>query len=164
MNNLYLEQNSVKVAFAPVDAAVAQTGARLSMKETKNVAFVLALGAGAGSNIVASLDQHDAASGGTSKALNIKANVYYKLNTDTVFTKIEKRPDDETLSDEIDLSTEIGANPATVIIEVVNDHLDAQNGFDHVSLNLEAAGAAKLASCTMHLLDAAHKPAYDLAL
>lgn len=164
MNNQFLESNTVKTGLAPVDITTAKTGARVGLKEAKRVAIVASFGAGAGDNIVVALKQHTLVSGGTSKVLNIKANYYYKLDSSTSFTKVEVRPDDETLTNEVDLSAIFGVNPGKLVLEVLNDHTDAEGGFDFISLDFEAAGDAKVASCEMYLLDTAHQPAYDLSI
>ena len=161
MEGLFLDSNSVKQGIAPQDGIGALAGARISMSKATKCVFIVELGAGAGTNIVPSLDQHDAASGGTSKALNIKANYYYKLASSTAFTKVEVRPDDSGLSDSVDLSAEIAANAATIVIEVLDSHLDVSNDFDHVSLNMEAAGGAKEVSSTIILRNLDKQAAYS---
>jgi hypothetical protein len=162
MNKLFLEKNSAKQVSAPVDLnAAAITGARISMKECKHLAIVLSFGASTGATVEATLKQHTAASGGTTANLLVKANYYHKVGAATSFTKVEARPD-ASLPALLDLTTLLAADGGIVVIEVLDEHLDTNNGYDYVSVDLADSGAAKIFSGLMIPQDCSHQPAYDL--
>ncbi len=164
MNDLSMEVNTEKTAFGPVSLVGAQTGARIGLKEGSRCKITIDVAAGIGGVIIPSLDQHDAPTAGNSKALNIKANVYWKAIGQTEFTKVEIRPDDTVLSDSIDLSAEITTTGGLIVLEVLASHLDVEGDFDHISVNMAAAGGITLVSAVMQLRDTDHKPAYALTV
>lgn len=154
MNKLFLESNSIKSAGAPKDLnGSALAGSRIKLDKGYGCAIVMHFGAGAGATVSVDLDQHDAATAGNSKALNISRNYYVKSGADTSFTKTEIRPDDAGLSDSADLSATVGADSGIAVFDVKPEDLDADNSFAYISANLADSTAAKIASVEYHIYD-----------
>jgi len=163
MGNRYLaEAQGIKAAFVPKDLNGAATvGARVELKDAARCAFVLSVASGAAATFIARLKQHDAASGGATKALSV-ANAYYvKAAAATIFTKTEP-----TSSDVIDVSTQFDTDNGVLVLEILASDLDVDGGFNHFSVDMDDAAqvAGRLASGEYHLHAFEKQPAYDVAL
>ena len=147
MEMLLLEKSSIKQVALPADLnAAAVTGARISMGEGYRCAVVLSFGDSTAAAVNVSFQQHDAASGGTSKALNIQTNYYSKIEGETSFTKVEIRPDDSGLAASVDLASRLADDGGIVVFEILPEFLDADGGFNHISVNVADSTAAKIMS------------------
>jgi len=154
MDCLFSESNAVKVGVLPADInAAAKTGARISMSKLDKLAIVVIHDAGA-DTVDITVQQHNAASGGTSKALAISNPYFTKVTAETAFTKHE-----------VSTATETYATVTTVagvlVLEINAEDLDRTYGaeFGWVSVNLGATTAAKVVS----VLYVSHKPEYKSA-
>ncbi len=156
-----MEKSNLKQAFAPVDLNTAAiTGARVSLKEAKRVAIALSLGSSTAAEVRVTLRQHDAASGGTSKNLEIANRYFHKAGAATVFTEVEP----SVAAALYNLDAIFAANGGIVVFEVLAEDLDVNGGFDHISVDIADAGAAKIGAgiYVLHNLDI--KPGYEVAI
>jgi hypothetical protein len=158
MEKFLLEDKGIKQAFLPVDLnTAAVVGERVKAED--RVAIVLAMGDSVGATVQITLKQHNAASGGTSKALSIANKYYVKAGTAKAFTKVEP----EVAADAYDLSATFAAQEGIVVLEVLPEDLDVNNGFSHVSVEIADSGAAKLAS-GLYIVESKFKPAHSVEL
>lgn len=137
----------VKALGAPSDGDTAIVGSRISLQKGNRCTLVLNLGASTAAAVVLSLLQHNAASAGTSKALESNNPYYYKAGAATKFTKVEPTVAD----DQIDLSTQFAAAAGIIVVEVLGEQLDNENGFSYFSVNIADTTAAKLISGVYYL-------------
>lgn len=156
-----LEKARIKQLTAPVDGNTGPlTGARISMKDCQRVAIIVELGAGTGSTVTLSLKQHNAAAAGTSKALSTLNPYWVKSGVETTQTKVEP----VAATDTYDLSTRYAADGGVVVFEVLQEDLDVNNGFTHVSLDLADMGTAKLVSVLAITLGDESAPSYSQSI
>lgn len=159
MKNKYLAEGVIlKQAHLPVDlnlAAVA--GERISLEKADRMAIMISFGDSTGAAVDVTLRQHDAATAGNSKDLAVANNYYHKADTAVKFTKVEPA----AAAAAYDLAGIFGDAEGIVVFEVLGEDLDVNGGFDHVSVEFGAAGAAKLVS-TVYCGHIAKKlPAYE---
>lgn len=159
-NGLMAEFEQLKSVVAPgTDMNTAAiSGARVKLSKFESLAILIQMGTSTAANVVFSLQQHNAASGGTSKALLIKKPYYYKAGAAVPFTKVEPTADGGDA--EADLSTQFAADGGYVIFEVLPDDLDVNGGFAWASLQVEDSAAAKLIAASYVLRNAKFQPAY----
>ena len=154
--------NSVtqKQLAAPADAnASAVTGSRIKLEKGFKVAIVISMGDGAAGVTDFTLQQHDAASAGNSKALTIGVGSYYtKVASATSFTKV-----DFTSTSNF-VPTVFAADEGIIIFEVLAEDLDVNNSFGWISCNIADSTAAKIFSGVYHLHDVRNVPAYELTV
>lgn len=150
------EKIGLKQAFGPADADTAQTGARIGLAKGFRVAIVISMGTSTAAAVIASLKQHNAASGGTSKALSVANPYYVKAGAATAFTKVEP----SSASDSVDVSATFAADGGLLVLEVLAEDLDVNNNFSHVSVDLADSTAAKIVSGVYHLHEMKNLPAY----
>lgn len=160
MEKFLLEGANAKLAFAPKDLnGAATTGARVSMATGTRCAVVLQLGTSTSAVFDVTLRQHNAASAGTSKDLEVSNKYFKKLGASTSFTVVE--PTAPTAN--VVLGSEHDAG-GIVVFEVLAEDLDVNGGFTHFSVDLADATAAKLCSAVYVIHDVEFKPAYEVAL
>lgn len=137
-----IEQSNVKVLTAPVDgAAAAIVGGRVSMKTAQRVSILIILAAGTGATVAPALKQYNAATGGTGKPLSIANQYGVKSGAETKITKVEPA----VAADTYDLSTRFATDGGLIVLEVLQEDLDVNNGFTHVGVDFADMGtAAKL--------------------
>ncbi len=123
-------------------------GARISLKNADRVAIVF-IGATMASVV---LQQHTADTAGTTKTLEIKGKVYHK-STGADFKKIDADP----LNPVADLGVATAGDDDIVVVEVLAEDLDVNEGFAYVSVN-GAAGSLYLLGQTRS------QPAYTQAV
>ncbi len=140
MEKFLLEGANLKNVVVPIDLnAGANAGARVALAEGQRCAFLVLLGASSGATVTFTVQQHDAATSGTSKALAI-GNPYFHKNADaTVFTKVVP----VAATDAYDLGTIFTSKAGVAVFEVLTEDLDVTNGFAWVSLSMADAAAAK---------------------
>lgn len=144
MEHFLLEKKVVKQVVAPVDLnTAAVTGNRVDLKDAKRATFILSMGASTGATVEVTLKQHNAATAGTSKVLEVDNKWYKKVGAATSFTKVEP----SVAASLFDLSADFAAAAGIVVIEVLPEDLDVNGDFSHVSVDIADSGAAKLASC-----------------
>lgn len=165
MEMLKMEKSNLKQAFIPADLnGSGATGERVSLAEGFRCAVVLSAGDSTGAGFTVSFQQHDAASGGNSKALNVQVNYYHKVGAATSFTKVELRPDDAGLSDSVDLATQFANDEGIVVFEFLPEHLDAENDFSYLSVNIADPAAAKVVAGVYDIHNVKDVPAYSIDL
>lgn len=160
MFNEYLAEGVVlKQGVIPQDVnGAAQTGARLKMDDCDRVAIVLSCGDSTGAVLDVTLRQHDAASAGTSKDLEVANKYYHKAGAATSFTKVEPT----VAAANYVLSSVFANDEGIVVLEVESAQLDVENGFAWVSLDVADSTAAKVVGVMYHGHPALKKPAYEL--
>lgn len=153
----------LSTGWSPVDAQTAQTGKRVSLKNSGGCTIVVIKAAGtAGDDHSYDLQQHTASSGGTTADLDIVDYYYLKdevtLDGDETWSRLT-----QTAASEI---TEAGAagtsaeHEQILVIEV--DATQLSDGYDYISLNSGGEGSnAQLSTCLYILRDLAvqRKPA-----
>src|SRR5688572_3697623 len=121
--------------------AGANTGLRIDMRKATTCTFVVICGAGtAGDDLVVDLQEHTAASSGTSQDLDIITEYFIKTETtldgDEVWTRLTQAAASETT----DASGTTAEEQNLLVIEVRHDQLS--DGFKWLSLNIPDLGAA----------------------
>lgn len=159
MSNLFLEKNGLKTGISPQDVNGGVSGARVSCENGSKSAILIHFAASAATAFSASFQQHDAASGGISKALNVKVNYYYRDDAGS-FTKVELRADDSGLSATADLAA-VSAVAGVAVVEILNEALDSDGGFNHISCDL-TADAVKVASALHCIRDVQNGLGYEI--
>lgn len=144
MNKFFMEEYALKTVVAPVDLnTAAVTGARVSMKNARRISIICVLAAGSSTTTHQfTLRQHDAASSGNSKDLEVANPYYHKIGAATVFTKV-----DPTVAAALyNLHGILADSAAIVVFEVLAENLDVANGYAWVSLDTADSGGAQIAS------------------
>lgn len=154
----------------PVDlAGGAQTGRRVRLRQGTGVAFVYIADVGtAGEDVDLDVQEHNAASSGTSQDLDVVTYFYKKqdttnntLSNDETWTKVT-----QTAASEVDLGAEEGENEMIAVVEVQANQLS--DNFEWVSVNTTDAGgtAGKLGTvlAIVYDLNAMRTPANLAAL
>ena len=158
MNKYLAELCNFKQAFNPVDLdAAAATGARVALKAGQKLSVIIQMGDSTAAVVTPSFQQHDAASGGNSKALSIANNYYKKAGSDTSFTKVEV----DTAASSFALAADFASQEGIVIFEINTEDLDVNNGFNHVSVNLADTTAAKIGAALYVVSDLRNQPGYS---
>lgn len=128
---------NASVGAVPTDAvAGAITGNRIHMKDCDTVAFLVVASAGSTDILDLDLQEHNAATGGTSQDLDIITKYYYQseatLDGDETWTE-----GSQSAASEI---TDIGtaSTQQLVVVEVGSEQLS--DGFEWVSLNVPDLG------------------------
>lgn len=160
MEAYLLEKYNIKSLGAPYDANTPATPVRVSMATGDRVTFLIHLGASTAATVAFALKQHNAASGGTTKPLEVTNPVYVKAGVDTSFTKYPQIVPE----DSYDFTTQFAADGGIVAIEVLAEELDVNGGFSHVSIEVADTTAAKIVSALALVGKAHHAPAYETAL
>jgi len=157
MNKYFAESNGLKVAIAPVDMNTAAiTGARIKMDKGHRVAVVIQMGSSTAAVTEFTLRQHNAASSGTSKDLVVDNAYYYKAGAATSFTKVEP----SVAAALVDASAVFAADAGILVLEVLADQLDTNNGFAWFSVDVADSTAAKLIAAQFVVCEPAYQPAY----
>lgn len=155
--NFLMEMVNLKQGFLPVDLNTgANTGFRIPFTNCKRIAFVIQMADSTAAVVTATLQQHNAASSGTSKALTIANPYYYKLGSSTSFTKVIP----VAAASSFDLSTTFAADEGLLVFEVLAEDLDVEGDFNYVSLSLADSTAAKVGACLAICLSSTANPAY----
>jgi len=165
MEGLFMEKHNMKQGALPVDFNLAAvTGSRVKLDSGFKLAIKCSFGDSVGAAFNITLQQHDAAAAGNSKALDFKANYYHKVGLATSFTKVEIRPDDAVATSSVDGGALFAADEGYLVFDVLPEHLDRANGFGWLSCNISAAGAAKIVALDYIVHDTKQKPSYSISL
>jgi hypothetical protein len=160
-NNFLLEEYNAKTGFLPVDMNTAAiTGARVSLAKNGKCVFVVSMGTSTAAVVQFTLKQHNAASAGTSKVLEVANKYFVKAGAATVFTQTEPT----VAASLFDLSVDFAANGGVAVFEVNAEDLDVEGDFGYVSLDVADSTAAKLGSCIYILRDCVYQPGYSVAV
>lgn len=142
MEGFFLEHNNLAVD-VPSDLDTPFAGRRIAMNKGDRVAIVVNMGDSTAAVVTLSLQQHDAASAGTSKALAISNKYFYKTGSvAAAFTQVEPTEAASSYA----LSTQFAASEGVVVFEVLQEDLDVNNNFSHISINAADTTAAKIGS------------------
>lgn len=160
MEQFLAEQKGIKLAAAPQSMnATPVEGSRISLKEHKRVAIAISCAASAAAVLSVTLRQHNAASAGTSKNLEVDNVYFHKIGSATKFTKVEPVAKAAVYA----LGSDVGNNTAVLVFEVLQEDLDVNNDFSHVSVNIVGDATARIVSA-IYVADSEYKPAYALDL
>lgn len=130
---------NIACGIAPVDlSGGAQTGVRIHMKDYEGCAFVYFADAGtAGEDVDLDIQQHTAASGGTTADLDVVTRWYSKrettLDNDETWTLST-----QTAASEVDLGDDEGEVQVIAVVEVAASELS--DGYEWVSINTTDSG------------------------
>lgn len=161
MEGFFLATNNLK-AEVPFDLNTgAYVGQRVPMNQGDRLAIVVNMGDSVAAVASFTLKQHDAASAGTSKVLSI-ANPYFKKVgvAASAFTKVEPT----VAASAYDLSTDFSDAEGVVVFEVLQEDLDVNGNFSHVSIEALDSTAAKLCSIVYVVNKSKYVPGYASAL
>lgn len=131
---------NVAKVIAPVDlASGAQTGTRVRLNACSGVAFIYFADAGtAGEDVDLDVQQHTAASGGTTADLDVVTRWFSKrettLDNDEIWVKST-----QTAASEVDLGDDEGEQEVLAVVEVSAKSLT--DGYEWVSVNTTDSGA-----------------------
>ena len=134
-------------------------GARIPMKNLHRVTFLVQVAAAASAVLSATLQQHDAPTAGNSKNLEIDNAFYHKVDTATKFTKVIPGAKAATYN----LFAIADVNVGLFAFEVLQEDLDVNGNFDHVSINITGDATARVIG-VVAVGDADRCPAYELDL
>lgn len=159
-NSFLAEHKGLKLGVLPADLnSSGATGERIALDAAHRIAIAVVMGDSTGATASFTLRQHDAASSGNSKDLEVDNNYYHKAGAATSFTKVEP----SAASASYDLSSVFGSEEGIVVFEVEGAQLDVENGFDHVSINIADPTAAKVMG-VLYVSEPDKMPAYELDL
>lgn len=127
----------ISIGATPADAvAGAITGKRVRLNRASGVTIVVVAGAGSTDILDVDLQEHSAATGGTSQDLDIIDHYYLKdettLDGDETWTKVT-----QSAASEI---TNAGSASAEQILVIEVDATQLSDGFEYVSLNVPDLG------------------------
>jgi hypothetical protein len=161
MNQHLLEKHTIKQIIPQSLNASALTGTpRIKVEKGFRVAIVASMGDSTAAVVEFALKQHNAATAGTTKALEIAAPYYHKAGAATVFTKVEPT----VAADTYTLSSVFADAEGVVVFEVLAEDLDVNGGFAWISLEIAAPTAAKVFAVHYQLHEVKYAPAYELAI
>lgn len=155
MNQHFLEKVQPAPGFVPVNmASGANAGARFRMNLHHRLAIVFFKAAGTASDDpTLTLQQHNAAADGTSKALNF-TRVDYKMGTLTSLAEFTTviQASGNTFTD-----ATLAEKQAIIVIDIKAEDLDINNGFEWLSASVADIGTNAQVGC---LLYCPHEPRY----
>ena len=157
MKALFAEKVGVKnVLLADLNTTFVTT--RIKMDKSYNVAFVIDT-ASAAVDLTVDAIQSNAATAGTSKALDTKKSYYTKVAAETSFTKVELSVPDASL-----VLPVFNAAAGTLILEYGANELDSEGGYYWIGLNFADPGAARLINVTAYAVDPKTGSAHSIVL
>ena len=160
MEAFLAEEKGLKTGILPQSVTGSTvSGARISLKNLDRVAVAITVADAASAALTATLRQHDAASSGNSKDLSVDNKYYHKSAAETAFTKVEP----SAAAAEYDLFALVGEDEGLVILEVLAEDLDVNNGFDHFSVNVAGDATARVVGA-LYVGEADRLPAAELDL
>lgn len=160
MNYEFLFESKVIKAHDPVDLNTAAiTGNRIKADGCERIIVLCQMGTSTAATVQLTLKQHNAASAGTSKVLAVSNAYYTKAAAATVFTKTELA----SAQSLFDVSSIFAADAGYLVIEVLPEDLDVNNGFAWFSVDIADSTAAKIAATSYIKYDCDQKPAYSVA-
>lgn len=159
MNSLFLQNHSIKQLGVPYDANTPVAATRVDMRKCKQVAFVVAMSDSVAAVVAFALKQHNAASGGTTKALPTRKPYFYKAGTDLAkaFTKVDQG---DTENDTFDLSAQFAGEEGVAVFHIHEEDLDTNGNFTHASIEPADTTAAKTLSI-LAIIEGNNLPAYS---
>lgn len=149
MSNEYLgEKEVLKQGILPQTNLGALVGERIDLAVSARIAIVISYSGSAASSVDITLRQHDAATAGNSKDLSVSNNYYVKAGAALSFSKTEVAEDVPVAA--YNLDAELSTDEGIAVFEIAGEDLDVNAGFNHLSVDLGAAGVAKIVSVMYH--------------
>lgn len=156
-----MEQHNIKMVSVPVDMNTAAiTGARIKLDSGDRVAIMCQFGDSTAALVQLTLNQHTAASGGTSKVLSVANAYFHKAGAATSFTKVQPT----AAASAYDVSSVFSDAEGVLVMEVRGEDLDVDGGFAWVSVDFADSTAAKLLAASYIVSDLRHRPGYSVAI
>jgi len=153
------EKMTFKQVSAPADLnAAAVTGARIQVAKGFRLAVICSFGDSTAAETSFTMNQHTAASAGTSKVLTTSNPYFEKVAAATTFTKVD------VSSASVITPVTLAADEGIFVFEILAEDLDRDNGFDYFSIDVADSTAAKIMSAVYVLHDVRNIPAYALAV
>jgi hypothetical protein len=159
MEAFLAEKKGLKQGVLASVNATPAVGERIELKELKRVAILVQVAAAASAVLSLSLKQHNAASAGVTKGLEIANAIFHKVGAATSFTKVEPA----VASDVVDVFALAGADKALVVVEVLQEDLDVNGDFNYISADIVGDATARIVGIA-YVGDAEYCPAYALSL
>lgn len=160
MEGYLSEKITFKQVAAPADMNTAPvTGARIKVDKGYRVVVLASFGDSIAAVTSFTVQQHDAASSGTSKALSTTNPYWHKVASATTFTKVTPSTASGTIA-----PTVLAADEGIYVFEFLAEDFDRDNGFAWFSINSADSTAAKIMSAVYIVCDAKGIPAYKLAV
>ena len=132
---------------------------RIKLEKGYRLAIVCSFGDSVAAVTDFTLQQHDASTGGNSKALAITNPYFHKVASATTFTKVEI----STAASNI-VPTVLAADEGIIVFDILAEDLDVNNGYAWVSVNVADSTAAKVMGAVYVLHNVRNVPAYELAV
>lgn len=159
MEAFLLEKMNGANGLVPVDLNTgANTGLRISMKGNKRITFLVNMGASTAAVTDFTLQQHNAATAGTSKALSVANPYFKKTSAVTVWTKVVPSAAASNF-----VPTDFASLAGQIAFEVLAEDLDVEGDFAWASLDIADSTAAKIGS-VVAIVEPKSKPGYAVAL
>lgn len=156
-----MEKLNLKLVNGLVDLnAAAVTGGRVSVKKGDRLSLIIAVGSSTSAVATFTLNQHTAASGGSSKVLAIANPYFHKHGSATVFTKVEP----SSAASSYDFASLIGDDAGLIVLEILAEDLDTNNGYAWVSIDSADSTAAKLGCVLAVCHNVQNSAPYDQAI
>lgn len=161
MEALFMEKATVKAVTGPIDLdAGANTGGRIDMQKFKRCTFIIVAAAGTTpSSHTASFQQHDAVSAGNSASLSLALPWFHKVDTATVYTKVEPT----VAAASFDIDSVVGDTKFVAVFEVKQEEIDMALG-RWISCNVTDAGGAQIGTVIAIPHEPVFYPAYPIAV
>jgi len=159
MEGYLSEKITFKQVAAPAELnAAAVTGARIKVAEGFRLSVICTFGDSTAAVTDFTMQQHDAASAGTTKVLATSNSYFEKVATATTFTKV-------AVSDASNIvPTTLAADEGIFVFEILAEDLDRENGFAWFSIDVADATAAKVMGAVYVLSDVREVPAYSIGV
>lgn len=156
-NKEFLESHDIIPALMPVDLSTAtNTGDRVNLQNYDRCVFVLFSSIGtAGDDPVISAQQHDAASSGNSKDLKF-SRIRHKVGATDIEAVGQFSLVEQSQAASYDTAGIDGAeNEIMIVIEVMAEDLDSENGYTFVSFNVADVGTNSQLGAGFYILQGA---------
>lgn len=153
-----LEHCQIVPAIMPLDLQAALTGDVVSLKNYRHCTIVIVKGTGTDNDDQTfTLLQGTDIAFGTNKALSIISEYWEKEASDLLAVGTWTRVT-QTAANTIVLADPSAQDQAVYVIEIDDDQLDADNGYDCIRISNDGAGAAAQLGCVLYLLSEPRYP------
>jgi len=137
------------------------TGARIQVAKGFRVAVICNMGVSTSGITDFTMQQHTAATGGTTKVLATSNPYWEKVATATTFTEVAV----DNASNIVPVS--LAADEGIFVFEILAEDLDRENGFSYFSMDAAEStglGNDKIMAAFYVLSDVRNVPAYSIAI
>lgn len=152
INQFFSSMDLIPLAVPVNLATAANPGDRINISEYHGCLLTLFKAIGtAGEDPVITVQQHDAATGGNSKALNISNNIYTRISatdvgTVTAWTNVSQA------AGATYTNTDAAEAQGMIAVDILNEDLDTANGYKYISLLIPDVGTNSQLGGTFALL------------